>query len=336
MADPGPHEAIVATYGQAQQRAVAGSLATVDELWGRLDGGDLTGSWLSGVGEQIRRAVAAGQLLAASTGQPYVDAMVAADGLDSDYLPGADRVPPRAFALSAADGRPLDSLLYLPVIRTKTLLQGGMTLQQAMLRGLFDLQRMVASEVADAGRGAVGAAMVANRRVTGYIRQVRSGACARCAVLAGRWYRWNADFQRHKRCQCYGVPATAARRGRPGSPREFFDDLSEEEQDRRFTREGAEAIRAGADVAQVVNVHRPLSDTTTLSGTGKGSLFYRRELQAAERATGIRYARGSADIEAGLPRFKLTTLRLTPAEIYRLAAGREELIGLLRRYGYLI
>jgi hypothetical protein len=344
MAEVGQHEAIVTTYGQSQQRAVAGTLAAADDLWGQLAPDDLTGSWLAGIGQRIVRAVMAGKFLAAATGQPYVDAMVAADGLTSDYLPGAARVPARAWTLSAADGRPLDSLLYLPVIRTKTLLQGGLTLQQAMLKGMLDLQRMVASEVADAGSSAAGAAMVANKQITGYIRRVRPGACARCAILAGRWYRYDADFQRHKRCQCYGVPATAARRGQPTSPRAFFDGLSEAEQDRRFTVAGAQAIRDGADVGQVVNARKRMttldgydrSVVATLQGTGRTGIYYRRERDAAEAATGIRYARGSADLEAGLPRFKLTAPRLMPEEIYRLASDRDELIGLLRRYGYLI
>ncbi|MFJ8474209.1 hypothetical protein [Kitasatospora sp. NPDC094011] len=344
MADPGQHEAIIAVYGQSQQRAVAGTLAGVDSLWAELAPDDLTGSWLAGIGERIVRVVQAGKLLAATTGQPYVDAMVAADGLTSDYLPGAARVPARAFTLSAADGRPLDSLLYLPVIRTRTLLQGGLTLQQAMLKGMLDLQRMVASEVADAGSSAAGVAMVGNRQVTGYIRRVRPGACARCAILAGRWYRYNADFQRHKRCQCYGEPSTRARRGEPLDTMRFFNSLSQTEQDRRFTVHGAKAIRDGADIFQIANA-RGMKQTldgyersvlVNRKGTAPGSLYFRRERDAAEAATGVRYARGSADIEAGLPRFRLTSPRLMPEEIYKLASGRDELIGLLRRYGYLI
>ena len=344
MADPGPHEAIVAAYGQSQQRAVAGTLAGVDSLWAELALDDLTGSWLAGIGQRIVRAVQAGKLLAAATGQPYVDSMVAADGLASDYLPGAARVPARAFSLSAADGRPLDSLLYLPVIRTKSLLQGGLTLQQAMTRGLLDMQRMVASEVADAGSSAAGVAMVGNRQVTGYIRRVRPGACARCAILAGRWYRYDAGFQRHKRCQCYGEPATSARRGRPTSPQSFFDGLSPAEQDRRFTKAGAQAIRDGADIYQVVNARRSVTvlDSygrkvlATLEGTSRRSGFYRQIRAETEARTGLRFARGTADIEQGLPRFQLRTPRLMPEELYKLASDRDNLIRLLTRFGYLI
>jgi len=198
-------EDIVLAYGAAQRRAQLQTSITIDRLWQELAIADLSGSWLAGLGSAIVRAVSAGQLLAASTGQAYVDAMVRADGLSSDYEPTASRVLARSFSGAAADGRPLDSLLYQPVIRTKILIRGGMTPQAAKLGGLVDMQRMVASEVADAGRGAAGVAMAANRTVTGYVRTVRAGACARCVILAGRWYRYNADFQRHKRCFPAGV-----------------------------------------------------------------------------------------------------------------------------------
>jgi hypothetical protein len=230
------------------------------------------------------------------------------------------------------------------VIRTKTLIQGGLTLQEAMLGGLVQLQRIAASEVADAGRGAAGVAMAANRTVTGYVRAVRAGACARCVILAGRWYRYNADFQRHKRCQCYGVPATKARPGRHVDPMGFFNGLSRAEQDRRFGVGGAEAIRSGGDINQVVNAGRSTQTldvygqkvVATLEGTTRKGTFYQQMLREAEQRTGQRFARVRADVEQGLPRFHLRTPRLTPGEIYRLAEDRDELIRMLKRFAYLL
>jgi hypothetical protein len=315
----------------------------MERLWKRLAAADLSASWLQGLGAAMVRAVSAGQLVAASTGQPYIEAMVRMDGLSSDYLEQAARVDARSFSGVAADGRTLDSLLYLPVIRTKTLIGGGLTLQEAMLAGQAQLLRMAASEVADAGRGAAGVAMVANRSVTGYVRQVRAGACARCAILAGRWYRWNADFQRHKRCACYGVPATDVRPGRHVNPMSFFNGLSRAEQDRRFTIGGAEAIRNGADIYKVVNAGRSTVTldaygkkvVATLEGTTRRGEFFQQMRREAEQRTGQRFARGRADVEQGLPRFHLKTPRLTPSEILRLSEDRDELIGMLKRFGYL-
>lgn len=336
-------DSIVLAYGQAQRRAVAQTSLMVDRLWRELNTARLSDSWMGGVGAALARAVTAGQLVAASSSQAYVDAMVAADHLASDYEAQAARVDARALAGQAADGRALGSLLYLPVIRSKALIQSGMTIQQAMLGGLMDMRRMVSSEVADAGRGAAGVAMAANRTVTGYVRSVRAGACARCVILAGRWYRYDADFNRHKRCQCYGVPSTKARPGRYTRPMDFFHGLSRTEQDRRFTASGARAIRDGADIYKVVNARRGMTALdaygrkvqATLEGTTRRGDFYQNIRRETEQKLGKRFARTGADVEQGLPRFRLTTPRLMPEEIYRLATSRTELVGLLRRFGYL-
>lgn len=337
------HQEVVDAYGRAQQRAVIQTTVTLEKLWKRLQGQDLSRSWLHGLGQAMVRAVAAGQLAAASTGQPYIEAMVRADGLGNDYSEGATRVSPREFSGVASDGRPLDSLLYLPVIRTKTLIGNGLTLQEALLAGQADLLRMAVSEVADAGRGAAGVAMVANRKITGYVRMVRAGACSRCAILAGRWYRYDAGFARHRRCSCYGVPATDARPGRHLNPMSFFNGLSRAEQDRRFTIGGAEAIRNGADIYKVVNASRGVQTldaygrkvVATLEGTTGRGEFYQQMRREAEQRTGQRFARTGADVEQGLPRFHLRTPRLMPSEILRLSDDRDELIRLLRRFGYL-
>jgi hypothetical protein len=352
---------VVAAYGAVQQRATLQTSAAISRLWAELNGRDLDKSWSAGLGQAVGRAVSAGQLLAASSGQSYVDAVVAAGGATSEYLPGAATVNSRAFSGAASDGRDLATLLYEPVIRTKTLIKGGLTLQQAMLGGLVSMQRIVASEVADAGRGSASVAMAANRTVTGFVRVVRSGACARCVLLAGRWYRYNADFQRHRRCQCYGEPATAAHPGKHLNPLAFFQGLSRAEQDRRFTASGAQAIRDGADLGQVVNARRGIDTmggwvdekgfthrgsvlrtdvygrqvVVTSEGATRFGSYYQTARSDAEKRLGSRFARGRADVEQGLPQFKLRAPRLTPAEIYRLTEDRLELIGLLRRFGYI-
>ncbi|MEU1293052.1 hypothetical protein ABZ439_11560 [Streptomyces sp. NPDC005840] len=337
------HAELVAAYRAAQQRAVLAAERQAALWWAALDGRDLSGSWLRQVGPALVRLLTAAQLLAAAPAQSYVDGMVRADGLEVDYLPGASRVAVSSLTGVAADGRPLDSLLYTPVIRTKTLLGAGVTLPEAMLAGQMSLRRIVASEVADAGSGAFGVAVAANRTVTGYVRMVRAGACSRCAILAGRWYRWNASFLRHKRCQCYGVPATSARRGRTTDPMSFFRGLSQAEQNRRFTAGGAQAIRDGADIYQVVNASRSVTTldaygrrvAATLEGTTRRGSFYQQMRREAELRSGQRFARGAADIESGLSRFRLHVPRLMPGEIYRLAESRDDVIRLLRRFGYL-
>ncbi len=94
-------------------------------------------------------------------------------------------------------------------------------------------------------------------------------------------------------------------------PRKYFASLSSAEQDRVFTKAGAEAIRAGADIAKVVNARRGMQEAT---------LFGRKVLATSEGAT-IRGARA---------------VRLMPETILRDAAGnRDEAVRLLKLHGYL-
>jgi hypothetical protein len=308
----------------------------VQALWNQLDRRDLTWSWESMVGPEIVRTVVLGQAAAASGSDEYVAAVAAAEG---GQVAPAGRVLVSGFAGRAADGRPLDSLLYLPVITTKEAIGAGLDETEAMLRGLTQLLKMAASEVADAGRQATGVSITASRTINGYIRVVNPPACARCIILAGKEFGWNAGFQRHPRCDCVHMPARLIKRGRH-HPRVFdsaayFRSLSAAEQDRLFTIAGAQAIRDGASVSSVVNARRGMYTTTaygrrvaaTREGTTRRGAFYR-----SERAEAI--ARGR--IPASGRGFRLRAPRLLPEEIYELSAGnRDEAIRMLRRFGYI-
>jgi len=89
-------------------------------------------------------------------------------------------------------------------------------------------------------------------------------------------------------------------------PRRYFDSLTAAEQDRQFTKAGAEAIRSGADIAQVVNARSGLY-------SAGGRLL----------TTTAAKARGQGGV------------RLMPDQIFRDAKDREDAIRLLRRFGYL-
>lgn len=312
-------------------------------LWRQLDARNLTGSWESLVGPLIVETVTAGQAAAAALADPYLSGVVAANGGDPTV---GSRVRPGGFAGYAADGRALDSLMYLPVITTKQAIGAGLSDVEAMMRGLNQLLRIAASEVTTAGRTAAGAGIAARRTIQGYIRVAAAPCCARCAILAGKEFGWNAGFQRHPRCDCYHMPAVLVARGRgrhgpPGvprgsvtDPRDYFNSLSRREQDRIFTIAGARAIRDGADLTSVVNARRSMYTSTayrqrlraTREGTSRRGSFYR-----AERARAI--ARGR--VPASGSGFRPRAPRLLPEEIYRLAETRDEAIAMLRRYGYI-
>lgn len=136
-------------------------------------------AWESGDFDGLGRTIAVLQLEAASAADPYLDSF------DADTQ---GRVQPLAFVGIAGDGRSLLTLL-----------------RQAESEAL--LQIMAASAVQDAGRGAVSAGITARPRIAGYVRMLTPPSCARCAVLAGRRYRWSQGFQRHPRCDCTMIPA---------------------------------------------------------------------------------------------------------------------------------
>lgn len=327
--------AVALAHYRRQQRHARRTADRVQELWRQIDGGDLTGSWDGRVGPLLVDAVVAGQLAAASEADAYVEAVVAAEGAQSQAV---GRVRPSAFAGRAADGRALESLLYLPVVTTKTRIAAGQTEVDALLAGLEQMLKIAASEVADAGRGATGASMAGNRTIQGWVRVVQPPACSRCIVLAGKEFGWNRGFQRHPRCDCIHLPTTLIARGRRGrgflDPKDYFTSLSAAEQDRIFTAAGARAIRDGADITTVVNARRGMYTTeaygrtvrATRESTTRRGTFYRQERARAAAAGQVPLSgRG----------FRLMAPRLLPEEIYRLAESRTEAIAMLRRFGYL-
>lgn len=338
-----------------QRRIASTAVAAALREWDVLDAHDLRASW-SWVGPRLVAVLTAGQMAAAEGADDYVEAAAAAQGAEAD--PGAATVRAAGFAGVAADGRPLDTLMLRSLITTFESLGRGASTGEALRAGRGLVGTIVRSEVADAGRGATGAAMAGRRTIQGYVRVVQPPACARCVILAGREYGWNAGFQRHPRCDCIHLPTTLVarnqiRRGslssdrftpttRPGgggrafiNPQAYFNTLSRAEQDRIFTADGAQAIRDGADMASVINARRGMYTAdlyrrrlaVTREGTTRRGSFYR-----SERRRDIARGRVPANIGS---RYQLRSPRLLPEEIYRIADDRDEAISMLRRYGYL-
>ena len=225
-------------------------------------------------------------------------------------------VDPDAFAGVTGDGRSLDTLLRGPAITARTLIAGGVEPAEALAAGGRQLSMMVLTEIADAGRGAAGVQIAARPRV-GYVRTLNPPSCSRCVVLAGRFYRWNQGFLRHPRCDCKHVPtmvtdqAEAFAEGLIDDPYEAFKRMSEAEQNRVFTNAGAQAIRDGADMYQVVNARRGMKyrGAFTTEGTSKHGW------------AGQILRRGQK--------------RMTPETIYRLNPNREQAVEALRAQGYI-
>lgn len=198
----------------------------------------------------------AAQTAAAQRANGYVSEALAEQG---ESIAPVGAVAPSAFAGVASDGRPLESLLWTPVVATRAGLARGLTLTRAMTAGRAALSMILHTQVSDAGRVADQVAIAA-RPKTGFVRMLVPPSCSRCAVLAGRFYRYNAGFRRHPRCNCVHVPVrsegAARSEGLLADSGEYFRSLSRAEQDRVFTKAGAKSIRLGADMNQVVNARR--------------------------------------------------------------------------------
>lgn len=326
--------AIAAAHHRRQQAIVARIARAAAALWRQLDRQFLDHSWHASVGPRMFAAVAAGQLLAAAPSDMYTDAVLAAQGLDTA---ASGMLVARSLSGIASDGRDLASLLYQPVIATKYAIGQGATVDRALAVGLANLDMIVRTQVADAGRVGVGIATTARPDVSGYVRMLNPPSCSRCAVLAGKWYAWNAGFQRHPRCDCIAIPAAEKTAGDlTTDPQAYFDSLDESGQNRIFTKAGAEAIRDGADIGQVVNARRGMYTAGGRVYTSEGDSVRGFHGGYIHDADGTTRRRGSGQLVKRGGRYRQTTAaRLMPEQIYRDAANRNDAIRLLRLNGFL-
>jgi hypothetical protein len=301
-------DAAVKHYKQMQRLQALTVLAAAD-LWAEVSLTDLSGSWAAQV-PLLVPILSGVQVKAAEAGAVYGAQTLADQGL---YEAPQHFVNPSAFGGVTSDGRTLEGLLYAAVPHTKTLIAGGMDPGLALKQGGKFLTTLTRTQVADAGRGAAGVD-TATRRNTGYVRMLNPPSCSRCSILAGRFYRWNAGFNRHPKCDCIHVASTrnaiegGKSEGLVHDPYEYFKSLSPEEQDRNYTRAGAQAIRDGGDIFQVVNSRRGMKPggLVTTEGTSKRGNFGRNGP------------------------------RLTPEAIYGKGLSREATLAELERFGYIL
>lgn len=183
------------------------------------------------------------------------------------------------------------------VVTGSLLTDGASTVERldaAASNAMFD--SIVLSLVQDAGRTAAAVDIGRRPALTGYVRSLNTPSCSRCAVLAGRVYRYSTGFQRHPRCDCLMTPTTES----AGANLVLDTDAAlARGQITGLSAADKKALDLGADLGQVVNVRRHAA------GLSAGSSVVAR------------------------------AVRLTPQGILSLAADREQAIDLLRRFGYI-
>jgi hypothetical protein len=311
-------------------------------IWGRADVSALDASW-SLLAPTLTAQVVASQVTAARQSAPYLRQVAAASGDSVDRAV----LDPLEFGGWMADGREVGPALFGAVTTTKKAIGAGMAPRLAFESGAAFLATLVKAAVADMGRAA-DATLATGKGYTRYIRVVNPGACSRCAILAGS-DRFSRPFKRHPACKCTTLPVKNTDqlpKGMFSSPEEYFDSLSKAEQDRVFTKAGAQSIRLGADPIGVVNARRgsytrqgmrnelgfdasgnPVKLLVTSEGTTIRGSYGRQEYRRAESSL----TKGAGD------RYRRTiNPRLMPETILQIARGDQELAtSLLRQYGYL-
>lgn len=311
---PSPFEVAREHYA-VRSRLVSAVAGEAARLWRQVDPDRIGPSWLSLLTRLLVILLGA-QRAAAGRADDYLSAILAAQGISPT---SRGRMSAMELSGVASDGRDLASLLYRPAITALTAIGDGVPVDRAMASGAATLDMITRTQVADAGRVSDLVATTARPAATGYVRMLVGKSCPRCAILAGRRYKWNAGFDRHPACDCIGIPAREdSADDLRTDPRAYFRSLSMGEQDRLFTKAGAEAIRSGADMSQVVNARRGMY-------TAGGRLLTHT---GATR-------RGFAGQHLGAPRGG-RAVRLMPEQIFRQANGRDDAIRLLRQHGYLI
>lgn len=293
-------EAVALEHYRSRRRIVEAIAKLARSAWREVVPDRLTGSWAS-ASAQLMVELSGAQLATAQAADGYLEAVLNAQGIDPV---AAGRTVARSLAGVASDGRSLAVLLGQPMIATKIAIAGGATTGEALATGYSSLDMIVRTQAADAGRVADQVALTSRRHVSGYTRMAVGNSCSRCLILAGRWYRWNAGFNRHPNCDCVGIPARESADDLRTNPRKAFDAMSEADQDKTFGKAGAQAIREGADMARVVNA--------------------RRGMQTA--ADGRLYTTEAAGKRP----------RLMPEQIYRDAKDRDDAIRLLRLHGFIL
>lgn len=305
-----------------QQRTQRQLLIELRKIW-RGMGGDWDTSWAR-ISPDVVGAVSSAQLSMARATTDYMDDFLTE--VDLANKPVA-RVEASSLSGFSSDGYALDGLLYGSVTAardaasTKTL-----NAPQSLREGLGWLGTVASSQIADTARTATLLGTATRPNLQGYTRYLNPPSCQRCAVLAGRVYRYSTGFRRHPRCDCTMQPASSA--GWARSEGFVLDPTENLSVIKDLTRAQRAAIDAGADFNQVLNASRGMTTVgegarrrqiTTSGSTSRG---------AYGRTTGLQKVAGN--------RYRTATqARLTPQQIATQARDRDELVQYLRQYRYI-
>jgi hypothetical protein len=331
----------VAADHQLEQAALsAATLAAILAIWAQMDPLDWLGSWFRrGLGTRIFTLLSVAQEEVAMDAEAFMRESLE---IVTNAPVNVPRLRPIAFAGVASDGRDLESLLASAPIQAFQRAQRGDPPAVASEAGANFLRAAVTTQISDAGRAADQVALATTERMDikrpgrrsrynarsqfGYVRMLQLPSCARCIVLAGRFYRWNEGFQRHPMCDCRHIPAIEALDDDlAANPYAYFNSLSTKDQNDIFGKANATAIRAGADISQVLN-----AVTRFNPRTGRTALL-------KDPSDGRRYTTEGTTRRGFYGRNAAKERRPTPWQILRDSRGnQDEARRALVKFGYIL
>ena len=192
----------VSDHRRIQQRLILQTISLVRGEWLRM-GSDLDSSWAN-IGRRVTLLTASAQLGSARNGMEYVSTALESQGTP---VAAEARIQPRGLAGLASDGRSLETLLYSAVIHARTAKVDSLP-ERLRVGGLW-LDKIVQTQVADAGRDASKVAITVRPRVR-WVRIVSAPCCQRCAATVGEERTFSHEFKRHPGCDCTMLPQTVA------------------------------------------------------------------------------------------------------------------------------
>lgn len=187
-----------------QQRIQKELLAELRKIWRRM-GGDWDASFRR-LTPDLVSAVSLAQLDMATHSVDFTRKFL--DQVDLPDKPVAE-IEPSAFIGYTSSGYPTENLMYGSVLASRTAaLEQGLNAPQSLKVGGSWLAGVASSQIADIGRAVTGVGIAARPGLQGYTRFLNPPSCQRCAVLAGRTYRYSTGFRRHPQCFPEGVIAS--------------------------------------------------------------------------------------------------------------------------------
>lgn len=344
MPPPAPVADVGRAYSDTREQLTEYTLTQTLVASRALDSGD-PAQWRDAVAD-VGPGLLQAQQASVELADPYTDDVLAAQGMDAS----ADAKVATAAYVDQTDGGGswLRNLVYAPNSVYQATIDAGAGRAVAGVRARFVASSIALDGMRDMARAADVTAALTRPSVHGYIRALRGATCPRCAILAGRHYRTGRSFRRHPHCDCYMIPAAEdVLDDWTTDPRAYFRSLTAAQQDAIFGG-GAEAIRAGADMSQVVNAYDGVQVVQSFS----------RQIRVTTSGTSVRGLYGGYEVQPDgslkkRPRSQLerrkvgdkslrfaTAPRLLPDEIFAQAElegwSREQTLTALRRFGYLL